>query len=340
MPSRSPDQHPSRPAELGLVIPLYNEWAALKTLFQRLEKTLGSIDVDTEVILVNDGSHDHTWLEICHYQPQAFTLRCISLSRNFGKEAALGCGLQHTSSEAVIILDADCQDPPELIPEMLAAWKKGAEVVNMRRRTRQGESWFKRRSASFYYRLLRRLSDFPIPENVGDFRLLDRRVVDEVNRLQERNRYMKGLLAWPGFQQATLDYDREPRTEGSSKWNYWQLLLLGISGITAFSNKPLRLASLMGLLIALAALVYGLWVVVKTLAFGEPVPGYPSMMVAMLFIGGIELITIGILGEYVGRIFTEVKGRPNYIVRDSHHIEAKPLANSEQSPATEKTPPC
>jgi glycosyltransferase involved in cell wall biosynthesis len=320
MPSK-PVEIVSQPrAELSVVIPMFNESGMLDTLFRRLENVLESIDLSSEVILIDDGSTDNTWLEISNYQPHAFTLHCIALSRNFGKEAALTAGLQSVDSNVVIILDADCQDPPELIPQMLEVWKDGADVVNMKRRVRHGETWIKRRTAGLYYRILGALSDTPIPKNVGDFRLLSRRVIDEVNRLKERNRYMKGILSWPGFNQVTIEYDRDPRAAGDSKWNYWQLFFLAISGITAFSNKPLRLASLMGLLIALSAFVYGLWVVIKTLVFGDTVPGYPSMMVVMLFIGGIELITIGILGEYVGRIFTEVKGRPNYIIRSNKII--------------------
>lgn len=334
MQLQSVDNPSQNRAELCVVIPMYNESGILETLFQRLENVLQDIDMRSEVILIDDGSSDSTWLDITHYQPRAFSLNCIALSRNFGKEAALTSGLQNVSAEVVIILDADCQDPPELMPQMLEAWKNGADVVNMKRRIRHGETWFKRRTAGLYYRILGALSDTPIPKNVGDFRLLSRRVIDEVNRLKERNRYMKGILSWPGFNQVTLEYDREPRAAGDSKWNYWQLFFLAISGITAFSNKPLRLASLMGLAIAFSAFVYGLWVVIKTLWFGESVAGYPSMMVVMLFIGGIELITIGILGEYVGRIFTEVKGRPNYIIRTSQMIEPQP--DTAAAPATLK----
>ena len=330
MPSKPVENETQPRAELSVVIPMFNESDILDTLFRRLENVLESIDLSSEVILIDDGSTDNTWLDICNYQPRAFSLHCIALSRNFGKEAALTSGLQSVSSNVVIILDADCQDPPELIPQMLEAWKDGADVVNMKRRVRHGETWFKRRTAGLYYKILGALSDTPIPKNVGDFRLLSRRVVDEVNRLKERNRYMKGILSWPGFNQVTLEYDREPRAAGDSKWNYWQLFFLAISGITAFSNKPLRLASLMGLLIACSAFIYGLWVVVKTLVFGDTVPGYPSMMVVMLFIGGIELITIGILGEYVGRIFTEVKDRPIYIIRSNKIIDSQALVRDDQ----------
>jgi len=302
---------------LSLVIPLFNEAEVLSSLFQRLENVTQSLNLISEIIMVDDGSTDTTWLDICNYSPKNFDLHCITLSRNFGKEAALTSGLQAISGQAVIILDADCQDPPELIPQMVDAWQKGVDVVNMKRRFRQGETWFKRKSATLYYTMLGKLSEISIPENVGDFRLLSRRVVDEVNRLRERNRYMKGILSWPGFDQTTLEYDRVPRIAGESKWNYCELLFLAMSGITAFSNKPLRLASWIGAMVALTSIIFGCWILIKTIIFGDSVSGYPSMMVVISFIGGIELITIGILGEYVGRIFTEVKGRPSFIIRDS-----------------------
>jgi len=303
--------------ELSIVIPLFNEAPMLSELFARLETTVASLSKQTEVILVDDGSNDSTWLDITHYAPQSFRTHCITLSRNFGKEAALTAGLHAISGQVVVILDADCQDPPELIPEMLQHWQQGARVVNMKRRSRDGESWVKRKTSSLYYRLLGMLSEVPIPANVGDFRLLDRRVADEINRLGERNRYMKGILAWPGFNQVTLEYDRQSRVSGTSKWNYWQLYGLAVSGITAFSNKPLRIASWMGTMVAFSAFAYGLWILLRTLLYGDPVSGFPTMMLVILFLGGIQLMTIGILGEYIGRIFTEVKNRPNYIVRES-----------------------
>ena len=319
--TRDDDTQISSP-ELSVIIPLFNEAPMLSKLFARLEETLASMPNPSEVILVDDGSSDSTWLEITGYVPRNFHIRCIAFSRNFGKEAALTSGLNEVCGQAIVILDADCQDPPELIPEMLQQWKRGAEVVNMQRRSRDGESWVKRKTSSLYYRLLSMLSEVTIPANVGDFRLLDRRVVDEINRLGERNRYMKGILAWPGFHQVTLEYDRQPRSAGTSKWNYWQLFGLAVSGITAFSNKPLRVASWMGTMVAFSAFAYGFWVLLRTLLYGDPVSGYPTLILVILFLGGIQLMTIGILGEYIGRIFTEVKNRPNYIVRQTHSREA------------------
>lgn len=308
---------PDTGVQLSIVIPVYNESEILPPLFSRLEKVTQSLDLRSELITVDDGSNDSSWLDMQSYTPENFDLQCISLSRNFGKEAALTAGLKAACGASVIILDADCQDPPELIPEMIDAWRNGADVVNMQRRNRDGDSWIKRKTAAIFYQLLARISDVPIPENVGDFRLLSRPVINEVNRIGERNRYMKGILSWPGFNQVTMKYDREPRIGGATKWNYWKLFCLAFSGITAFSNKPLRLASWMGTLVAFSSFIYGIWVLIKTLAYGDPVTGYPSMMVVILFIGGIQLITIGILGEYIGRIFTEVKKRPVYIIREN-----------------------
>jgi glycosyltransferase involved in cell wall biosynthesis len=307
--------------DVSIVIPMFNEALMLGELFDRLEKTVADIGKTTEVILVDDGSSDTTWLDATHYAPSGFSTHCIALSRNFGKEAALTAGLNAVNGQAIVILDADCQDPPELIPEMLQRLQQGADVVNMKRRTRDGESWLKRKSSSLYYCLLGLLSDVEIPAHVGDFRVMSRRVVDEVNRLSERNRYMKGILAWPGFEQVTMLYDRQSRAAGTTKWNYRQLSSLAVSGITAFSNKPLRFASWVGTMVALSSFFYGLWVLLRTLMFGDPVTGYPSLMLVILFLGGIQLMTIGILGEYVGRIFTEVKNRPSYIVREAHRSE-------------------
>jgi glycosyltransferase involved in cell wall biosynthesis len=314
--------------ELSIVVPLHNESLMLGELLARLETTVSALQTATEVILVDDGSSDSTWLDISSYTPHNFSTHCLALSRNFGKEAALTAGLQAVRGKAIVILDADCQDPPELLPEMLQEWTQGADVVNMQRRNRAGESWFKRTTSEAYYRLLSTLSEVQIPQNVGDFRLMDRRVVDEINRLGERNRYMKGILAWPGFTQVTLSYDRHPRGAGNSKWNYWQLSSLAVSGITSFSNKPLRIASWLGLMVAMSTFAYGLWVLLRTLLYGDPVSGYPSLMLVILFLGGVQLTTIGILGEYIGRIFTEVKNRPNYIVRETCNREGR--ADSRQ----------
>jgi glycosyltransferase involved in cell wall biosynthesis len=240
------------------------------------------------------------------------------LSRNFGKEQAMSAGLRQARGEATVVIDADLQDPPELIPAMLGEWSRGADVVSMRRRHRAGESWLKRATAYAFYRVMNRLSDVPIPVDTGDFRLLSRRALDALNSLPERNRVMKGLFAWIGFRQRTIDYDRDPRAAGASKWRYWKLWNLALEGITGFSVGPLKVATYVGLLTALSAFMYAAFVFVKTLALGDPVRGFPTLIVVISFLGGLQLMAIGVLGEYVGRLFVEAKNRPLYLVEELH----------------------
>jgi glycosyltransferase involved in cell wall biosynthesis len=230
----------------------------------------------------------------------------------------MSAGLRLARGEAVVLIDADLQDPPELIPQMLQAWRDGADVVNMRRRTREGETWLKRTTAHAFYRVINRMSDVPIPQDVGDFRLLSRRAVQALNLLPEHNRFMKGLFAWVGFRQATIEYDRQPRSAGYTKWHYRKLWNFALEGITGFSVVPLKLATWAGLLSALAAFGYALVFVFKTLVFGEPVAGFPTLIVTILLLGGLQLMSIGILGEYLGRLFIETKQRPLFLL-DYHH---------------------
>jgi glycosyltransferase involved in cell wall biosynthesis len=249
----------------------------------------------------------------------------IKLSRNFGKEVALSAGLQGARGDCAIVIDADLQDPPELIPAMIAAWREGADMVNMRRRSRAGESGFKRWSAHLFYRTLNRLSDVTIPEDVGDFRLISRRALDALNALPESNRYMKGLFAWVGYRQMTLEYDRDARFAGAVKQNYFKLWALAVEGITSFSVKPLRLASLMGILISSISFILMVFYALKTLMIGESVKGFPTLIVALFFLGGIQLLGIGILGEYMGRMFIESKRRPLYFVDEMQHSDISQL---------------
>ncbi|MBW3164991.1 glycosyltransferase family 2 protein [Ferrimonas balearica] len=304
------------PITLSVIVPLYNETEVLPALHQRLTQVLDAMPERCEIVFVDDGSKDGSHQMAQNLPRSSSEHLCLSLSRNFGKEAAMSAGLAYARGQAVILLDADLQDPPELIPDMLAKWREGYDVVNMQRRRRLGESWFKRTSAAAYYRILNWLSEMPIPENVGDFRLLSRQVVDQLNALPERSRYMKGLFAWPGFKQITLQFDRDPREAGDTKWNYPKLVGLAMDGITSFSIRPLRLATWTGLTIALGAFLYGGWVVAKTLLWGETVAGYPSLMVAVLALGGVQLVAMGLLGEYLGRVYIETKGRPNYLVAE------------------------
>ncbi|MCH2055961.1 MAG: glycosyltransferase family 2 protein [Thalassotalea sp.] len=303
--------------DLSIIVPVYNEQEVLGIFHQALDSVLAKLKpLAVEVIYINDGSQDHSWSVMSGLFSREADIRCFNLSRNFGKEAAMTAGLDASTGQAVILLDADLQDPPELIPEMLSAWREGYDVVNMKRTERHGESRFKVFSAHCYYRLLFAMSDSPIEKDVGDFRLLSRRVVDEIKALTERSRYMKGIMSWPGFQQTTLTFERPERIAGETKWSFLQLVRLGLAGITSFSVKPLKLATWAGAFVSGAAFLFGLWIMVKTLLVGDPVSGYPSLMLVQLFLGGVQLLAIGILGEYIGRIFTETKGRPLYIVMD------------------------
>ena len=244
------------------------------------------------------------------------TVSYLSLSRNFGKENAMLAGLDFAEGDAVILIDADLQDPPELIPQMIDEWEKGYDDVYARRRSRAGETWFKKASAHWYYRILQKFADIDIPSDVGDFRLLDRQAVDALCSLRERQRYTKGLFSWIGYNKKELLFDREPRAAGNSKMNFLKLFGLAVDGITSFSVAPLRLASVLGIIISTIAFVYLIFVIAKTLLFGDPVAGYPSMISIILFMGGIQLIVLGIIGEYVGRIFYESKRRPDYLVSE------------------------
>lgn len=301
---------------LSIVIPVYNEMAVLPLCHRRLRETLSPLDCRYELLFVDDGSTDGSAEHLAALAWTTPDTRLIRLSRNFGKEAAMTAGLRHARGTAVILLDADLQDPPELIPSMLEAWRGGADVVHMRRRTRAGEGWAKRASAHLFYRLLNRLSQLPIPEDTGDFRLLSRRAVDVLAALPERSRYLKGLFAWIGLPAVTLLYDRAPRAAGRSKWNLFSLVGLAFEGITSFSVAPLRWATGLGLLAALSGTAFGAWIVVKTMWLGELVAGYPSTIALVAFLSGVQLLSIGLLGEYVGKIYTESKQRPLYVIQE------------------------
>ncbi|WP_010314351.1 glycosyltransferase family 2 protein [Synechococcus sp. CB0205] len=308
---------PPRPL-ISAVVPFLNEAATLPVLFAELEQQLGALGLPWELVLVDDGSRDES-LEVVRSQleqrPQ-LKATVLSLSRNFGKEAALTAGLQASRGDVVVPLDADLQDPPELIGAMLEQWRQGFDVVYAVRRRRAGESNTKRLTAFGFYRLMGRLSSTAIPADTGDFRLMDRCVVEALLQLPERSRFMKGLFAWVGFRQSAISYDRDARQGGKSNWNYWKLWNFALDGITSFSRVPLQVLSGSGVAIAFLALLYGGWMVLRTLVFGIDLPGYASLMTAVLFLGGVQLIGLGMLGEYLGRVFEEVKARPLYLVRE------------------------
>lgn len=315
--------------EISVVVPLYNEEDNLDTLFGRLLAVLDDLGTSYEIVCVNDGSRDRTLQGLIDYHYRYPRIKVVNLSRNFGKDIAMTAGIDHARGLAVIPIDADLQDPPELIAEMVEKWREGYDVVYASRRERNGETWFKRFTAGAFYQIINKVSDFPIPPNTGDFRLLDRQVVESIKRMPERNRFMKGLFAWVGYKQTAIFFDREPRHLGKTKWNYWKLWNFALDGITSFSFLPLKVWTYVGFSIACPTLLYALFLMGRTILFGIDVPGYASIMVAVLFLGGIQLLTLGIIGEYIGRVYEEVKGRPLYIVRDCYGIDNSETVREE-----------
>jgi glycosyltransferase involved in cell wall biosynthesis len=316
--------------EVSIVVPLYCEESNLEFLFNSLEAVMAHLSMAYEIICVDDGSKDNTLQHLVQHHQRNPNIKVVALSRNFGKEIALTAGLDYALGKAVIPIDADLQDPPELIADLIAKWQQGYDVVYAKRRTRQGETWLKKATANWFYRLIGAVSRIPIPPDTGDFRLLDRRVVEALKQLPERTRFMKGLFAWVGFRQTYVEYDRRPRHSGLTKWNYWNLWNFALDGITSFSTVPLRVWGYLGLVFSLLAFGYATFLVIRALIIGIDVPGYASLMVAILFLGGIQLMGIGILGEYLGRIFEEVKARPLYLVRDCYGFG--PVQSSDCSP--------
>ncbi|MGU7811766.1 glycosyltransferase family 2 protein [Burkholderia sp. AW49-1] len=309
---------------VSLVVPFYNEGEAVERFFDVVIPLMAGLDaIRFEIVCVNDGSRDDTLERLIRVSMTDRRVRVIDLTRNFGKEAALTAGLDEAAGDAVIPLDADLQDPPSLIPVMLEHWRDGAEVVAAKRSSRACDSFAKRTAAAIYYRVHNLLSDVKLPENVGDFRLMDRKVVNALRSLPERHRFMKGLFAWVGYQTVIIEYQREARSAGHSKFSGWKLWNFALEGITSFSTVPLRSWTYIGLCIAALAFVYGAFIVGRTLLFGNPVLGYPSLLSVTLFIGGIELVGIGVVGEYIGRIYDESKQRPVYLIRRRYQTHAK-----------------
>ncbi|MBV8054989.1 MAG: glycosyltransferase family 2 protein [Deltaproteobacteria bacterium] len=323
--------HPEKASvELSLIVPIHNESAGLDEFFRRVLPVLKNLDCSFEIICVDDGSSDGSLERLLALREWVPNLRVLSLSRNFGKDVALSAGLEHVSGAAAVPIDADLQDPPELIEQMVAKWREGFDVVYATRARRDGESILRQVSARYFYRIFDRITDIPIPPDTGDFRLLDRRVVDILVRLPERTRFMKGLFAWVGFKQTALSFDRPERNAGSTKWTYWRLWNFALDAITSFSSVPLKVWSYVGVGVSIFALLYALFLAGLTIVRGVVVPGYASIMVAVLFLGGVQLITLGIMGEYLARIYNEVKGRPLYLVRgcwgfDENRAEARAM---------------
>ena len=302
--------------KVSVVVPCYNEEDNVEPCYNELKRVLSGAGYDYEIIFVNDGSKDNTLEKLINLHKLDKNVKVIDLSRNFGKEIALTAGLDYAKGDVVIPFDADLQHPPEVILQLIEKYKEGYDVVNAVRIKREGETFLKKITSKIFYKVINMLADIEIPEDVGDFRLISRNALEAVRSLRERKRFMKGIFAWVGFKTANIYYEVAPRRAGKTKWNYLKLIDLAIEGITSFSIAPLRLASLLGFLVSFLAFLYAIWIIVAKLIFGNPVKGYPSLMVSILFLGGVQLITIGIIGEYVGRIYEEVKQRPLYIVKN------------------------
>jgi polyisoprenyl-phosphate glycosyltransferase len=312
---------------ISIVCPFYNEERGVGGFFSRLIPAMDRLGERYELICINDGSRDGTLEALLTMRALYPHVRVIDLSRNFGKEAALTAGIDAARGDAVIPIDADLQDSPELIARLVQEWKRGFEVVLARRADRRADSFAKRLTALLFYKVHNAISDPAIPENVGDFRLMDRKVVEAIKQLPERRRFMKGIFAWVGFRSTTIEYVRDPRLAGKSRFSGWKLWNFAIEGVTSFSTAPLRIWSYLGLAVAAFAFVYAGFIVMRTVIYGIDVPGYASLLAVTLFLGGIQLIGLGVLGEYLGRVYSEAKQRPIYIVRDSH--EASKAARHE-----------
>ena len=300
---------------LSLVVPCYNEAAGLASFWARATDALDALGLPAEAVFVDDGSRDETFAVLSALASRDPRVRVVALSRNFGKEVALAAGLDHARGEAVVPIDADLQHPPEILTQLVARWREGHDVVIALRRDRATESWPRRITGDLFHRLFARLSAAPAPRGAGDFRLMARPVVDALRRMPERIRYMKGMYAWVGFRTTTVEYDVEARASGRSRFGYVRLARLALDGVVSFSALPLRALSVLGALFALLAIAYGGWLVVRTILHGVDVPGYASLMVIVLFLGGVQLLSLGVIGEYLGRMYDEVKGRPLYLVR-------------------------
>ncbi len=300
---------------LTVVVAAHNESEALPILHPRIAAALDQLQaVDGRVLYIDDGSSDGTWPLLQALAASDPRVSLLRLSRNFGKEAALTAGLDHVDTGAVLILDADGQDPPELIPLFVAKWREGYDDVHGTRTLRDGDSWLKRTTAHAFYRLIGRLSKTPVPADTGDFRLLSPRSLAGLKQLRERHRFMKGLFGWVGYNQVAIPYQRQPRVAGTSKFSLWALWNFALEGITSFSTAPLRVATYLGLVTALIAFAYAIWIVLKALLWSDPVAGWPTMMAVILFLGGVQLIALGLIGEYLGRLYEESKQRPLYLV--------------------------
>jgi polyisoprenyl-phosphate glycosyltransferase len=302
---------------ISVVVPVLDESAVVRAFYDRTSRVLrGLAGFDYELLFVDDGSRDDTYAQLKSFAATDPRVRLIKFSRNFGHQIAISAGIDYARGECVVIMDVDLQDPPEVIPSLIDKWREGFDVVYGRRVGRDGETFMKRATAAAFYRMLAKVSKIEIPNDVGDFRLMSRRVVDELKRLREKDRFVRGLVSWLGFKQTAVDYQREPRHAGETKYRYREMIQFAIDGVTSFSTAPLRLATWLGYAASLLAFIYLVSVVVQKM-MGITVQGFATIMVAMTFLGGVQLICLGIIGEYLGRIFNEIKPRPMYIIEDT-----------------------
>lgn len=302
--------------KITIMVPCYNEEAAIPLFYDRIKPIMDSLEYEGELLFINDGSNDNTLHTIQMLQQNDSRIHYLDLSRNYGKEIAMAAGFDYATGDAVINIDCDLQDPPELIPEMIRYWEEGYDDVYAQRTSRKGETWVKRVTAYLFYRMLARMTRIPILVDTGDFRLLSRRAVNALKRMRESQRYTKGLYSLVGFKKKSIPFERDPRIAGKTKWNYSRLIGLGIEGITTFTTVPLRISTVIGIITSIAAFIYMIFTVLKTLIYGVEFPGYASIVSFILFFGGLQLLGLGILGEYVGRIFHETKQRPLYFVNE------------------------
>lgn len=299
---------------ISLVAPMYNESEMIDEFFKQIKPILNQVSQNWEIVCVNDGSKDDTLEKLLVHHKEDSRIKIVNFSRNFGKEAGTTAGIDFTTGHAVIPIDADLQDPPELILEMVEKWREGFKVVLATRTERKEDTWLKRTSALTFYNLISSMSDIKIPKNTGDYRLMDRQVVDALKQLPEKTRFMKGIFAWLGFPTTSIYFERPQRFAGETSWSFWKLWKFALDGIFSFTTIPLQIWTYLGAMFSFIAFLYGSFLTFRTLSFGVDVPGYTSIMVAILFLGGVQLISLGIIGEYVGRIYTETKNRPTYIV--------------------------
>lgn len=303
-----------KPTLISIVAPVFNEEDGLLEFTRRCYEVMNKHDFNFEIIFVNDGSRDNSLevLHVLHHRHKNISI--VNFTRNFGKEVALTAGITYAKGDAIVIIDTDLQDPPELIPAFVAGWMEGYDSVYGKRISRKSESWLKLFTAKMFYRVAERLGSVSIPRDVGDFRLISRRFADDLLKIPEYHRFMKGLYAWVGYRQKAIEYERDPRYAGNTKWNYWKLWNFALEGITSFTVGPLKLSTYVGIAVALVAFIYGGYIMAKTVIWGDPVRGYPTIVVLMLFLGGVQLFFLGIIGEYIGRIFNETKRRPLYLI--------------------------